>query len=68
MQSTVLSESIQSPGLLPHFPHAKYNDILDENLLQSAQDEGSPSNRTTTLSTQPRQRRSGYGTTLNVLE
>uniref|UniRef100_A0A8C8EKQ5 WD repeat-containing protein 44 n=1 Tax=Oncorhynchus tshawytscha TaxID=74940 RepID=A0A8C8EKQ5_ONCTS len=30
--------------------------------------EGSPSNRTTTLSTQPRQCRSGFGTSLNVLE
>ena len=30
--------------------------------------EGSPSNRTTTLSTQPRQRVSGFGTSLNVLE
>uniref|UniRef100_A0AAZ3RBM2 Transposable element Tc1 transposase n=1 Tax=Oncorhynchus tshawytscha TaxID=74940 RepID=A0AAZ3RBM2_ONCTS len=29
--------------------------------------DGSPSNRTTTLSTQPRQRRSGFGTNLNVL-
>ena len=41
-------------------------------MLQSAQDlrlgEGSPSNRTTTLSTQPRQRLSGLGTSLNVLE
>ena len=39
-----------------------------ENLLQSAQDLrlgiGSPSNRTTTLSTQPRQSRSGFGTSL----
>uniref|UniRef100_A0AAZ3RLA5 Tc1-like transposase DDE domain-containing protein n=1 Tax=Oncorhynchus tshawytscha TaxID=74940 RepID=A0AAZ3RLA5_ONCTS len=30
--------------------------------------EGSPSNRTKTLSTQPRQCRSGFGTSLNVLE
>ena len=30
---------------------AKYREILDENLLQSTQDEGSPSNRTTTQST-----------------
>ena len=47
---------------------AKYREILDENLLKSTQDltvgEGSPSNRTTTLSTQPRQRRSGFGTSL----
>ena len=47
---------------------AKYREILDENLLQSAQDlrlgECSPSNRTTTLSTQPRQHRSGFGTSL----
>ena len=28
--------------------------------------EGSPSNRTTTLSTQPRQRRSGFGTSLSM--
>jgi hypothetical protein len=45
----------------------KYREILDENLLQSTQGEGSPSN-TTTLSTQPRQRRSGFGTGLKVLE
>ena len=45
---------------------AKYRENLDENLLQSAQDwgEGLPSNRTMTLSTQPRQRRSGFGTSL----
>ena len=39
---------------------AKYREILDENLLQSAQDlwgKGSPSNRTTALSTQLSQRR-----------
>ena len=45
---------------------AMYREILNEYLLQRAQDhrlgEGSPSNRTTTLSTQPRQRRSGFGT------
>uniref|UniRef100_A0AAZ3NUT2 Uncharacterized protein n=1 Tax=Oncorhynchus tshawytscha TaxID=74940 RepID=A0AAZ3NUT2_ONCTS len=40
---------------------AKYRKILDENLLLGAQD---GSNRTTTLSTQPTQRRSGFGTTL----
>ena len=44
---------------------AKYREILDENLLQS---EGSPSNMPTTLSTQPRQRRSGFGTSLYVLD
>ena len=45
---------------------AKYREILDENLLQSSQDwgEGSPSNRTMTLSKQPRQCRSGYRTSL----
>ena len=47
---------------------AKYREILDENLLQSTQDlrmsEGSPSNRTTPLSTQPRQSRSGFETSL----
>ena len=47
---------------------AKYREILDENLLQSAQDlrpgEDSPTNRTTTLSTPPRPRRSGFGTGL----
>ena len=47
---------------------AKYREIRDENRLQSAQDlrlgQGSPSNRTTTLSTQPRQRRGGFGTRL----
>ena len=52
---------------------AKYREILDENLLQSTLrtsdwGEGSPSNRTTTLSTQPRQCRSGFGTSLKVLE
>ena len=48
---------------------AKYREILDENLLQTSDwGEGLPSNRTTTLSTQPRQRRSGFGTSLNVLE
>jgi hypothetical protein len=38
--------------------------ILDENLLQRSQDwgEGSPSNRTVTQSTQPRQCKSGFGT------
>jgi hypothetical protein len=49
----------------------KYREMLDENLRQGAQDwgKGSHSNRTTTLSTQPRQRRSGYaGAALNVLE
>ena len=48
---------------------AKYRDILNENLVQrllrsSDWAEGSPSNRTITLSTQPRQLRSGFGTTL----
>ena len=47
---------------------AKYIEILYENLLQSAQDlrlgQGSPSNRTTTLSTQPRQCRSCFVTSL----
>ena len=46
----------------------KYREIVDENLLQSTQDfnrvEGSPSNRTMTLNTQPRQHRSGFGTNL----
>jgi hypothetical protein len=46
---------------------AKYSEIR-ENLLQtlgtSDWDEGSPSNRTTTLSTQPRQCRSGFVTSL----
>jgi hypothetical protein len=42
---------------------AKYREILDENLLQSAQDLRL-SNRTMTLSTQPRQARSGFGTSL----
>uniref|UniRef100_A0AAZ3NS11 Tc1-like transposase DDE domain-containing protein n=1 Tax=Oncorhynchus tshawytscha TaxID=74940 RepID=A0AAZ3NS11_ONCTS len=41
---------------------AKSREILDENLLQSS----SPSNRTMTLSTQPRQRGSGFRT--NLLE
>ena len=47
---------------------AKNREILDENLLQSAQDlrlgRRFTSNRTTTLSTQQRQRRSGFGTSL----
>ena len=46
---------------------AKYREILDENLLQSAQDLDwgeCSSNRTTTLSTQPRQCRNGFGTSL----
>jgi hypothetical protein len=38
---------------------AKYREILDESLLQSTGMKGSPSNRTMTLSTQPRQRGSG---------
>jgi hypothetical protein len=51
---------------------AKNREILDENLLQSAQDlrlgQGSPSNRTLTLSTQPRQCRNDFGRRLKVLE
>ena len=47
---------------------AMYREVLDENLLQSAQDlrlgEVSPSNRTKILGTQPRQRRSGFRTSL----
>ena len=47
---------------------AKYREILDENLLQVTQDlrlgERTPSNSTTTLSTQPKQRRSGFRTSL----
>ena len=47
---------------------ARYIEILDENLFQSTQDlklyESSPSNRTTTLNTQPRQCRSGFGISL----
>jgi hypothetical protein len=43
---------------------AKYTEVLDENLLQNAQDlrlgQGSHSNRTMTLSTQPRQCMSGF--------
>jgi hypothetical protein len=47
----------------------KYSEIFYEILLQSAQDlrlggEDSPSNRTTALSTQSRQCRSGFGTSL----
>jgi hypothetical protein len=40
---------------------AKYREILDENMLRTS-DWGE--DRTTTLSTQPRQRRSGFGTIL----
>ena len=49
---------------------AKYSEILGENLLQMAQDLrlGSPSKKKTTLSTQPRQNRSGFGTSLNFLQ
>jgi hypothetical protein len=44
---------------------AKYKEILDENLLGTSDwGKGSLSNRTITLSTQPRQRRSGFGTSL----
>jgi hypothetical protein len=47
---------------------AEYREILDENLLQSAQDlrlgEGSSFNRTTTLSTQPREHRRAFGMSL----
>jgi hypothetical protein len=47
---------------------AKYKEILDENCCRALRisnwGKGSPSNRTTTLSTQPRQCRSGFGTSL----
>ena len=46
---------------------AKYRSLMktcSRTLRISAWDEGSPYNRTTTLSTQPRQRRSGFGTSL----
>uniref|UniRef100_A0A8K9Y355 Endonuclease/exonuclease/phosphatase domain-containing protein n=1 Tax=Oncorhynchus mykiss TaxID=8022 RepID=A0A8K9Y355_ONCMY len=47
---------------------AKYREILDENLIQSSRDlrlgRWFTSNRTTTLRTQPRQRRCGFGTSL----
>jgi hypothetical protein len=47
---------------------AKYREILDENLLQSAEDlrlrQRFTSSRTTTQSTQPREHRSGFGTSL----
>ena len=46
----------------------KYREILDENLLQSVQDlrlgRRFTLNRKATLSTQPRQRRSVFGTSL----
>jgi hypothetical protein len=48
---------------------AKYRDIFDENLLRTSDwDEGSPSNRTTTLSTQPRQCRRCSPSNLTELE
>lgn len=47
---------------------AKYRDILNENLKTLDWSKGSPPNWTLTLSTQPRQRKSGIGTTPNVLE
>ena len=48
---------------------AKYREILDENLLQSASDlrlgaKVHLPNRTTALTTLPRQSRSGFGTSL----
>ena len=47
---------------------AKYRETLDENVLQRLRTldwgRGSPSNRTMTLSTQPRQCRNGFGTSL----
>uniref|UniRef100_A0AAZ3RXA2 Tc1-like transposase DDE domain-containing protein n=1 Tax=Oncorhynchus tshawytscha TaxID=74940 RepID=A0AAZ3RXA2_ONCTS len=43
---------------------ATYIEILDNLLRTSDWGEGSPSNRTTTLITLPRQRRSGFGTSL----
>uniref|UniRef100_A0AAZ3SSX5 Transposase n=1 Tax=Oncorhynchus tshawytscha TaxID=74940 RepID=A0AAZ3SSX5_ONCTS len=44
---------------------AKYREILDENLPRTSDwGEGSHSNRTTTLSAQSRQHRSGFGTSL----
>jgi hypothetical protein len=46
---------------------AKYREILDKNqreLRTSEGDNGSPSKRTTSLITQPRQRRSCFGTKL----
>uniref|UniRef100_A0AAZ3QAD4 Transposase n=1 Tax=Oncorhynchus tshawytscha TaxID=74940 RepID=A0AAZ3QAD4_ONCTS len=58
-------------GIKEKMNGAKYKEILDENLLQNTQTggEGSPSKRTMTLSTQPRQRRSGFrDRSLNVLE
>uniref|UniRef100_A0AAZ3RF01 Uncharacterized protein n=1 Tax=Oncorhynchus tshawytscha TaxID=74940 RepID=A0AAZ3RF01_ONCTS len=42
---------------------AEYREILDENLLRTSDwGKDSPSNSTTTLSTHPRQCRSGFGT------
>ena len=55
-------------GIEGKMNRAKYREILDENLLQSLRTsdwgEVLPSNRTTTLNTHPRQRRSGFGTSL----
>uniref|UniRef100_A0AAZ3QIE1 Transposable element Tc1 transposase n=1 Tax=Oncorhynchus tshawytscha TaxID=74940 RepID=A0AAZ3QIE1_ONCTS len=51
--------SAAGTGRLVRLNEAKYREILDENLLQSAQD-NNPSNRTTILSTQPRQHRGGF--------
>ena len=50
---------------------AKYREILDENPLQSTQDLGLGGftfQQDNDPSTQPRQRSSGFGTSLNVLE
>ena len=44
---------------------ANYREILDENLLKTSNwGKGSPSNRTMTLSTQPKRHRSGFGRSL----
>jgi hypothetical protein len=44
---------------------AKYREVFDGNLLRTTDwGEGSPSNRTMTVSTQPRQLRNGFVTSL----
>ena len=49
----------------PKMNRAKYREILDENPLRTSDwGEGSLFNWTMTLSTQPRQRRTGFGTSL----
>ncbi|KAK6302240.1 hypothetical protein J4Q44_G00265950 [Coregonus suidteri] len=66
--SIMLWGCFSAAGIEGKMNGAKYREILDENLSRAFRTsdwgQGSPSNRTTTLSTQPRQRRSGFETSL----